>query len=82
MPPHDIERGPESGVAIRPEDLRIGIGAARAAGAVSEALLTALRPQVLAGRYRPPAQAVAQRMLRELAWGRLGGPTGAPADGE
>jgi anti-sigma28 factor (negative regulator of flagellin synthesis) len=71
--PHDIERGAEPAVSITSEDLRIGIEAVRAADAVSEALVSALRSQLVSGRYQPAAEAVAERMLSELAlWRPVG----------
>jgi anti-sigma28 factor (negative regulator of flagellin synthesis) len=71
--PQGNERGAKPAVSVASEDVRVGMEAARAADGVSEALVSALRAEVLSGRYRPAAEAVAERMLRELArWGSLG----------
>lgn len=71
--PYDIERGAKPALFVASEDVRVGMEAARAADGVSEALVSALRAEVLSGRYRPAAEAVAERILRELArWGSLG----------
>lgn len=64
--PYDTEHGAKPAVSVASEDLRVGMEAARAADGVNHALVSALRAAVLSGRYRPAAEAVAERMLREL----------------
>jgi len=49
----------------RAQDLRVGLLAARAAE-VEDPRLDALAEKVRAGRYRVPAEAVADAMLRDL----------------
>jgi anti-sigma28 factor (negative regulator of flagellin synthesis) len=52
--------------STRSEDVRAGMAAARAATSSDEARLAALQAQVRSGQYRPPAEAVAESVLRDL----------------
>jgi flagellar biosynthesis anti-sigma factor FlgM len=52
--------------SARADDLRAALAAARAADDVADPAVEALRADVAAGRYQPPARAVADSMLRDL----------------
>jgi flagellar biosynthesis anti-sigma factor FlgM len=69
-PPRELSSAQSRGdqVAFSPiaDDLRAALAAARAAEDTADPRLDELKGQVSAGRYRPPAQSVADAMLREL----------------
>jgi anti-sigma28 factor (negative regulator of flagellin synthesis) len=49
----------------RSEDVRLGMAAARAAGKPDEARLEGLAEQVRSGKYRVPAEVLAEAVLRD-----------------
>jgi hypothetical protein len=71
-----LSRGPGSAAGTVPQrlqqcevtcdDLRLGLLAARSAEGCDEVRLAELRAEVRRGSYRPPAEAVAECILRDL----------------
>ncbi len=53
-------------LSARCEEVRAGMAAARAATGSDDARLAALQVKVARGQYRPPAEGVAESMLRDM----------------